>query len=174
MMNETASAFSIAIAAPDCAAPLLALQKLCFHEEAELNEEFDIPPLTQTLTGLREDFQTHTVLAAWQGAWLVGSVRGRREGPGCQIGRLIVHPNFRRQGLVTALMTAIEAAFPDVTLYELFASERNMRNLRFYQRLGYAPFRKQQVTPRLTLVFLRKPRTQPDIPPRAPPGGASW
>jgi len=170
-MNPTV-ALPIIPATPDCAAELLALQKLCFHEEAELNQEFNIPPLTQTLASLREDFRTHTILAAWQGNWLVGSVRGRREGSVCQIGRLIVHPNFRRQGLGTALMTAIEAAFPSVRHYELFTGERSVRNLQFYQRLGYAPFRKQQVSPRLTLVFLHKPGAQPDSPPVAPSRGA--
>ncbi|MGA2444927.1 MAG: GNAT family N-acetyltransferase [Opitutaceae bacterium] len=166
-MNPTV-ALPIIPATLECAAELLALQKLCFHEEAELNQEFNIPPLTQTLASLREDFRTHTILAAWQGNWLVGSVRGRREGSVCQIGRLIVHPNFRRKGLGTALMTAIEAAFPGVTHYELFTGERSERNLRLYQRLGYVPFRQQQVSPRLTLVFLHKLRARPAIPPISP------
>lgn len=157
-MNETTPAVRIVPAAPDCAAELLALQKLCFREEAELHGEFDIPPLTQTLDSLLEDLRTHTVLTAWEGSRLIGSVRARREGTVCQIGRLIVHPEFRRQGLGTTLMAAIEAAHPEATDFELFTSERSARNLRLYARLGYTPFRRQHLTPRLTLVFLRKRR----------------
>jgi len=157
-MSEAPPAVRIAPAAPDCAAALLALQKLCFREEAELNGEYDIPPLTQTLDSLVEDLRTHTVLAAWDGDRLVGSVRARREGTVCQIGRLIVHPEHRRQGLGTALMAAIEAAHPTASEFELFTDEASARNLRLYARLGYTPFRRQKVTPRLTLVFLRKRR----------------
>ena len=124
----------------------------------QMNQEFDIPPLTQTLESLQEDFRTQTILPAWHGAWLVGSVRGRREGSVGQIGRLIVHPHYRRQGLGTALMRAIEAVFADVAHYELFTGERSERNLRLYARLGYVPFRRQAVTPRLILVYLRKRR----------------
>jgi GNAT superfamily N-acetyltransferase len=157
-MNETPPAVRIVPATPDCAVDLLVLQKLCFREEAELSGEFDIPPLTQTLDSLLEDFRTYTVLIAWDANRLVGSVRARREGAVCHVGRLVVHPGHRRKGLGTALLAAIEAAHPAAAEFELFTDERSARNLRLYARLGYTPFRRQKVTPRLTLVFLRKRR----------------
>ncbi len=156
----------ICLATVDMAAELLELQRLCFQEEAELHHEFNIPPLTQTLGSLREDFRTHTVLAAWQGKWLIGSARGRRDGSIGRISRVMVHPDCRRQGLGRKLLAAIEAAFPGVDAFELFTGERSEANLRRYQQLGYVPFRREVVTPRLTLVHLRKRRPPVlEIPP---------
>jgi len=156
----------ICLGTVDSAAELLTLQQLCFQEEAEANQEFNIPPLTQSLESLREDFRTHTVLAAWQARWLVGSVRGRRDGTVARISRLFVHPDHRHRGLGTRLLAAIEAAFPGVETYELFTGERSERNWRLYQQLGYVPFRRETVTPRLTLVHFRKRRPPTfEIPP---------
>jgi GNAT superfamily N-acetyltransferase len=155
-MNTETPRARISLATTDVAAELLELQKLCFYTEAELNQEFNIPPLKQTLDSLREDFRTHTVLAAWVGPWLVGSVRGRRDGAICRIGRLIVHPDHRGRGLGKTLMAAIEAAFPGVEYYEVFTGERSERNLRLYGSLGYVPYHWDVVTPRLTLIHLRK------------------
>lgn len=156
MINTGVPLPRISLATADVAAELLELQKLCFYDEAELNQEFNIPPLKQTLDGLREDFRTHTVLAAWQGNWMVGSVRGRRDGAICRIGRLIVHPDHRGRGLGIALMAAIEAAFPGVEYYEVFTGERSERALRLYNQLGYVPYRRENATPRLTLIHLHK------------------
>ena len=57
-MSPRGSSIRIAPVQPDCASELLALQRLCFREEAELYGEPDIAPLTQTLEGLRENFAT--------------------------------------------------------------------------------------------------------------------
>lgn len=157
-MNFDTPRARISLATVAIADELLELQQLCFREEAEENGEYNIPPLTQTVDSLREDFRTHTVLAAWHGQWLVGSVRGRREGGACQISRLMVHPDHRGKGLGTALLTAIEDAFRGVASYELFTGERSERNLRLYGHLGYVPVRREVVTARLTLVHLQKRR----------------
>ena len=162
-MNLDSPRPRISLATVAIAADLLELQKLCYQEEAEANHEFNIPPLTQTVEELRDEFRTHTVLAAWQGQWLVGSVRGRREGPVCHISRLIVHPDHRGKGLGTTLMAAIEDAFRGVNSYELFTGERSERNLRLYQHLGYVPVRREVVTPHLTLVYLQKRRARPEL-----------
>jgi len=147
----------LAPAQPDCAAELLALQRLCFREEAALYDDPGIEPLTQTLDSLLEDFRTQTVLGAWIDERLIGSVRARYENHVCHIGRLVVHPQCRRQGIGSALMAAVEAAHPAAASYVLFTGERSERNLRLYARLGYACVGREKVSPRLTLVLLRKP-----------------
>jgi len=157
-MNFDVPRARISLATAAIAPELLELQKLCFQEEAEANHDLSIPPLTQTVESLREDFRTHTVLAAWHGQWLVGSVRGRREGGVGHISRLMVHPDHRGKGLGTALMAAIEDAFRGVTSFELFTGERSERNLRLYAHLGYVVIRREAVTPRLTLVHMQKRR----------------
>jgi GNAT superfamily N-acetyltransferase len=160
-MNPTAPETRIDRATSDYAAELLTLQRLCFREEAEFYGEPDITPLTQTLHGLLEDFRTQIVLGAWTGMRLIGSVRARCEQGVCKIGRLVVHPDHRRNGLGTALMAAIEQIFPDAAIFELFTGERSERNLRLYHRLGYAPAGREVVSPRLALVLLRKPGRTP-------------
>jgi hypothetical protein len=54
------------------------------------------------------------------------------------------------------LLRAIEARFNTVQRYELFTSERSTRNLYLYQKLGYHIFRIEQLTAKVTIVYLEK------------------
>ena len=140
------------------AASILELQKLAYQSEAALYNDWSIPPLTQSLASMQEEFAAATVLKAELDAQLVGSVRARATAGACAIGRLIVHPQFQRRGIGAQLMRAIEDTFPGVSRYELFTGSRSEGNIRLYQRLGYRVFRTQTLSPQVELVYMEKHR----------------
>lgn len=135
---------------------ILALQKLAYHSKAVLNDDFTIPPLTQTLPEIEADFQQQVYLKAVQGGTIVGAVRGYEKDGTCYIGRLIVHPDRQNRGIGTQLLKAIEAHFHTAQRYELFTSENSARNLYLYQKLGYHIFRTAQLSDRVRLVYLER------------------
>ena len=150
--------FRVGRASPADAPAILGLQKLAYQSEARLYDDWTLPPLTQTLENLREEFAASVVLKATDGASLVGSVRAREANGLCQIGRLIVSPEQQGQGVGTMLMRHIEAEFPRARVFELFTGSRSEGNLRLYQRLGYSRTREKILSPTITLEFLEKQR----------------
>jgi ribosomal protein S18 acetylase RimI-like enzyme len=135
---------------------ILELQRLAYRSEAELYDDWSIPPLTQTLDGMKDDIVRQRCLKAVLDGKIVGSVRGVRNGDTCEIGRLIVCPDVQGRGIGTRLMEAIEEAFAGVRRFELFTGHRSERNIFLYQKLGYTVFRTQRVSDNLQLVFMEK------------------
>jgi tRNA (guanine37-N1)-methyltransferase len=79
-----------------------------------------------------------TVLVVRSGERLVGAVRGSREGDTWHVGRLMVAPDLRGQGLGRQLLERIEAEAPaGVTSYALVTGAGSLRNQRLYRRAGY-------------------------------------
>jgi len=142
----------------DDAPAILELQKLAYQTEAVLYNDWSIPPLTQTLAELRAEFAEMKILKACRGELMVGSVRAiQREGV-CSIGRLMVHPQYQRQGLGSRLMQTIESMFPEAAKFELFTGSKSEGNIRLYERLGYRSSRNERLSANLLLVFLEKRR----------------
>ncbi|HEX3045278.1 MAG TPA: GNAT family N-acetyltransferase, partial [Bacillota bacterium] len=119
---------------------ILALQKLAFMNEAILNNNYNIPPLLQTIEELVNDFQEYTFLKAVENGKIIGSVKASVKEKTCYIGRLIVHPDFQNRGLGTRLMNEIEILFATSLRFELFTGEKSTNNIRFYENLGYRTF----------------------------------
>jgi GNAT superfamily N-acetyltransferase len=137
---------------------ILDLQKLAYQSEAAIYDEYNIPPLVQTLEEITADFDRQRFLKAVEDGMIVGSVRAfEREGT-CFIGRLIVHPDFQNHGIGTRLMHEIEMRFDQAQRYELFTGDRSERNLYLYQKLRYEPFKTERVNDSLALVHLEKRR----------------
>ncbi len=155
---EALDGIVIQVAQPEDAEPILALQRLAYQSEAILNQDWLIPPLTQTLEELRNQIASQTVLKAVHEETVIGSVRAYLENSTCQIGRLIVHPDLQGKGIGTRLIHAIEAAFPEAMRFELFTSVRSTANIRLYHRLGYTLFDKNQCNSRTKLAFMEKLR----------------
>jgi GNAT superfamily N-acetyltransferase len=151
----------------DDAREILDLQKLAYQSEAAIHDDDTLPPLTQSLEEMEQDFQKQLFLKAVVDGRIAGSVRGCVRAGTCFVGRLIVHPDFQNQGIGTCLMGEIESRFPQAQRYELFTGHKSERNLYLYDKLGYRPFRTERLTDKVTLVFMEK-RTTPGAEPVEP------
>ena len=146
----------ISLAQISDAPEILALQKLAYQSEAELYNDYNLPPLLQTLPELEGELADVVCLKAVKAGRIIGSVRAREQAGTCHIGRLIVHPASQGQGLGQKLMAAIEAEFPQAQRFELFTGSLSERNLHFYAQQGYERFASKELSPEVTLVLLQK------------------
>ena len=135
---------------------ILAIQKIAYLSEAQRYNNYDIPPLRQTLAELQQEFATHAILKATIDADIVGSVRACEKNGSCYIGRLIVQPEFQGRGIGSALLKEIEKYFPNVSWFELFTGQASNDNLRLYERHGYKAFKTEPLTETVSLLFMEK------------------
>lgn len=147
MMIESASANDLK--------EILVLQKLAFQSEAERYDDYTLPPLTQTLEGVQADFDKMIFLKASVDGRIVGSVRAYADGETCHVGRLVVHPDFQRQGIGRQLVHEIERRFEQVQRFEIFTGHRSVPALHLYEGLGYTEFKRKALDTH-SLVFLEK------------------
>jgi len=135
---------------------ILQLQKEAYLSEAEIYNDYNIPPLTQDIDSLKKEFEKGNILKAMIGNELVGSVRAYKENTTCYIGKLIVKESQQNKGIGKSLMQAIENLYVDCKRFELFTGMKSGKNLFLYKKLGYVPFKEEKINDRLTLVFLEK------------------
>jgi GNAT superfamily N-acetyltransferase len=148
--------YTIELARAEDAPAIHALQKQAYLAEAELHNDYSIPPLHQTLTSVLEEFREGIVLKAVQNGQLIGSVRAFQEADTCYVGKLIVAASWQSRGVGQGLMLAIQHYFPQAGRFELFTGYKSEKNLYLYHKLGYREIRRQAVSETLTLVFLQK------------------
>jgi len=128
--------YKIIQAVSEDAEELLLLQKLAYQSEAELYNNYDIPPLKQTVGEIIDQFSTHIFLKAISRREIVGTVRAVEINNTCHIGRLAVHPDMQNKGIGKGLMKEMEKCFTPLR-FELFAGSKSDKNIRLYQSLGY-------------------------------------
>lgn len=136
---------------------IIQLQKLAYQTEAQLYQDWTIPPLTQTADALQKEFPHLCVLKAVSGEKIIGSIRAQFIDGICHIGRLIVHPDFQKQGLGSELLRRIEQAFRHASVYELFTGSKSEGNINFYLANNYQLAHTKCISENLSLVYLRKP-----------------
>jgi ribosomal protein S18 acetylase RimI-like enzyme len=134
---------------------ILQLQYLSYQSEAALFGSRDIPPLKQTLDEVIAEYNNGIVLKMTDDDVIVGSIRAKERNGTVYIGKLMVHPDYRRNGYGTKLLTEIEKYFPDKR-YELFTSTRSTDNIRLYRNLGYKMFDRKAITDELQFVYMEK------------------
>ena len=136
---------------------ILLLQKISYQSEAELNNDYSIPPLMEVLEELQEEYKTGIVFKAVEDNYdkIIGSVRGYTREKTLFIGKLIVHPEHQNKGIGKQLLRHLENYFPEYR-YELFTSAKSLKNLALYQKEGYCEFKRVMINKKLELIFLEK------------------
>lgn len=134
---------------------ILDLQYIAYQSEADLFGTQDIPPLKQTIEELIEEYNNGVILKIENGNSIIGSVRVRCESGTVHIGKLMVHPQYRKKGLGRSLLREVEALYPGCR-YELFTSTLSVDNIILYESIGYTEFMRKNVNDMLTFVYLEK------------------
>lgn len=135
---------------------ILDLQHLAFLTEAEVVGSMEIPPLKQDIDGLQEDFvKCKIYVAIDESRKIVGSVRTTEIGETIDIGKLMVHPDNRRQGIAKQLLNFVEKENPDKRL-ELFTCTLSVSNIRLYESVGFKQYEIKSMPSGLDFVFLEK------------------
>ena len=135
---------------------ILQLQKDCYLSEAEIYNDFQIPPLTQSLESLEDEFKNSIILKAEVNGEIIASIRGYAVDETAYIGKLIVRNDYQNKGIGRKLMEAIETSFKDCNRFELFTGFKSEKNLYRYNKLGYREFKRKIIDENLTLVYLEK------------------
>lgn len=135
---------------------ILDLQFLAYQSEAQLLNNFDIPPLKQTITEIEAELSEGIILKVLdEENNIVGSVRGKVNGGTLYVGKLMVRPDRQGQGIGTILLKEIERICPQER-YELFTSSKSQRNIQLYERSGYRVFTEKTISDNLSFVYLEK------------------
>ncbi len=162
MSNTLNSETVVARALSEDIAEILELQKTAFISEAELYNNFNLEPLTQTFESVVAEFREYSYLKAVYKTKIIGSVRGRQTTEFCWIGRLIVHPEYQNNGIGKRLMLEIENEFPDAKQFHLFTGYKSFKNIKLYESIGYIKIEElisDEKTPGIHLVKMIKTRS---------------
>ena len=154
----SAAEVRIDVVGDEAAGELLTVRRAAFVTEAQLYDDPNIPPLTQTLEELRADLANPDVvtLGAWLGHRLVGSIRVGLDDPKATLGRLAVAPDLQGQGIGTQLLLAVpEHLRPTTSEVWVFTGQDSLQNLAMYAKHGYE-HQYDQAAGELTYAYLRK------------------
>ena len=135
---------------------ILAIQKTSYLSEAEIYNNYNLQPLTQTADEIIKEFENGVVLkAVSEDGKITGSVRGYVKNNTLYIGKLMVYPEFQNQGIGKALLMEIENRFQGMR-YELFTGSKSLKNIAIYLKSGYREFKRAEIPDGTELIYFEK------------------
>ena len=143
----------IEIATIDDVPELLSLQYKAFRPVAERLNWPDAPNLTETVEHARGEFLKYTTLKMLSGdKKIIGSVRGRVEDGSLYIGRLMVLPEFQKNGYGRILLREIQSMLPHNRAWLDTLPE----TVSFYEREGFRTFESRRFENGSSWIFMEK------------------
>ena len=118
---------------------ILQLQYRAYASEARLLNNWNIPPLKQTLAEVEAEWDKGVLLKAVEDGKLLGSVRAWEMDGTVYVGKLMVEPEFQGRGIGTKLYTALEKILDLQGYHILYAlvTEENTESIAFHEKFSY-------------------------------------
>lgn len=135
---------------------ILELQKRSFLTQAKLYNDYQLPPLLQTLEEIHSEWEKKVFLVANIDNAIIGSIRGYENNGTCFVERLFVDPEYRGNGIGLALLQEIENHFPQAVRFELFTGHKSENNIRMYESNGYRKIHEKPIHKNLTVIYFEK------------------
>ena len=175
------------------------LQLVAFESEAEMVGSRNVPALMESYEHSREDFKNWTTLIKRdENGKIIGAARFQQmtdydesdsfspAAPHFEIGRVMVAPDHRNQGIAMELIGAIEKYAPNhspsnspgnstghdrndpktktaqaeesdnESVFELYTCTKSYININLYEKLGYEIFKTEKGDRDLSFAYLRK------------------
>ena len=135
---------------------ILELQYKAFRPVAERLNWPDAPNLTETVEHARGEFLKYTTLKMLSDdGKIIGSVRGRVEDGSLYIGRLMVLPEFQKNGYGRILLREIQSILPHNRAW-LDTSGDVSKTVSFYEREGFRTFHTEHFENNHTWISMEK------------------
>jgi len=135
---------------------ILELQYKAFRPVAESLNWPDAPNLTETVEHARGEFPKYTTLKMLSDdEKIIGSVRGRVEDGSLYIGRLMVLPEFQKNGYGRILLREIQSMLPHDRAW-LDTSGDVPQTVSFYEREGFRTFHTEHFENNHTWISMEK------------------
>jgi len=138
---------------------ILSLQKLAYKKEAERYNDYQIPPMTQTIEEIESEYDSTVFLKLTENNEIIGSIKGRKINNTCHIGRLMVHPRYQGKGYGKKLIRSLEEIFSEdkeIEYFELFTGELSRDNICLYKSQGYRESKTVPAGNGYNILFLSK------------------
>ncbi|WP_080834508.1 GNAT family N-acetyltransferase [Cohnella massiliensis] len=141
----------------ETAEELWSLQLAAYRVEAAAIGVADLPPLLDTIASLRGSGETFWGCRNEEGE-LVGAVSAKEAESVVTICRVMVHPEYFRQGIGKRLLEHVLNLYADAGRFELSVERRNGPAIGLYRKLGFVPYGKIEPLPDISLVRMVKER----------------
>ena len=135
---------------------ILELQYKAFRPVAESLNWLDAPNLTETVEHARGEFPKYTTLKMLSDdGKIIGSVRGCIEDSSLYISRLMVLPEFQKNGYGRILLREIQSILPHNRAW-LDTSGDVPETVSFYEREGFRTFESKRFENGVSWIFMEK------------------
>ena len=135
---------------------LYQLQLLSFESEAAMIGSREVPALMETQKEFTEDFVNWVTLKMVNDTgMIVGAIRYKMNNEIIEVGRLMVHPQYRNKGFAKELLSIVDKEFPTKTK-ELYTCTKSWINIDLYKKMEYKPIEEHHGNGELSFVYMRK------------------